>query len=446
MNSKSSSLAAVLPAVLLVVGGACREPEGGEGGGDGSGGSTTSGSTSDGSTTTEVDGTTTTDDGSSGTTGIDDGLPFPPAGPDAAPDPSAMGPYPVGVITVELLDESRPNELGEPRRLVTEIWYPAAEEARGQPGYVYTEEDLLTEEARALLEAELEVELPTDAVRDAAPRTPGEGREPGDTFPIVLFSHGSSGVRMQSTFLTVFLASHGYVVASPDHLGNTLSDAVVAGGPSTEAQFESLGLRPDDMGFVLAYLQDLPGDDPLGAIVDGERVGAAGHSFGALTTLRLLAQGRPIDVAVAQAPPGHEVVWFGGLPVQADEITVPVMLHAGELDATTPLADAVSIFDELTPPRSLLTIGTAGHFTFSDMCLLDAAAIEAATMIGLSQALEDGCAADQISPELALPLQRHYAIGLFNGHLRDSPGSLALLTAEAGEAIAPGFVELAYEP
>jgi len=244
----------------------------------------------------------------------------------------------------------------------------------------------------------------------------------------------------------VYLASHGYVVAAPDHLGNTLSDAVVAGGPTTEAQFESLGLRPDDMGFVLAYLQELPGDDPLGAIVDGERVGAAGHSFGALTTLRLLAQDRPIDVAVAQAPPGVEIVWFGGLPVQPEEGTVPVMLQAGEVDVTTPLADAVSIYERLDAPRSLLTVNAGGHFTFSDMCLLDAAAIEAATQIGLSDALEDGCLPENIAPAQALPLQRHFAIGLFNGHLRDSPGSLALLTADAAQALAPGMFTLDYEP
>lgn len=397
---------------------------------------------SDGSgETTEgiASGSTTLADGTGTSTGSDDSLPFEPAGPDAAPDPAVLGPYPVGVLTVELLDESRPDQSGAPRSLVTEIWYPAAEDTRGEPGYVYTVEDLLTAEARALLEEPLEVELATVAVRDAAPR---EGAE---RFPIILFSHGSSGVRMQSTFLTVFLASHGYVVAAPDHLGNTLSDAVVAGGPNTEGQFESLGLRPNDMGFVLAHLQGLAADDPLGSIVDGERVGATGHSFGALTTLRLLAEDRPIDVAVAQAPPGYEVVWFGALANEPQDITVPVMIQAGELDMTTPLADAESIYERLTAPRSLLTVRGAGHFTFSDMCLLDPAAIEAATQIGLSQALEDGCAADNITPDVALPLQRHFAIGLFNGHLRDSPGSLELLTAEAGEALAPGMFELDYE-
>jgi predicted dienelactone hydrolase len=415
---------------------------GDSGGAEGSAG--TQGSTGVASGTagsTGADGATTapgSGDSGSTTTGGPSELPFPPAGPDAAPDPSAMGPYPVGVMTVELLDESRPDDSGQPRRLVTEIWYPAVEDARGQPGYVYTEEDLLTDEARAALTMALDVELATDAVRDASPR------EPEEAFPIILFSHGSSGVRMQSTFLTVYLASHGYVVAAPDHLGNTLSDAVLGAG--TAEQFESLGQRPDDMGYVLAYLQGLAADDPLGAIVDRERVGAAGHSFGALTTLRMLAQDRPIDVAVAQAPPGFDIVWFGGLPVQPEDIEIPVMLHAGGLDMTTPLADAESIYERLGAPKSLLTVLTAGHFSFSDMCLLDADAIEAAAQIGLTEALSDGCSSDNIGPEIALPLERHFAIGLFNGHLRDSPGSLELLTTEAAQALAPGMFELDYQP
>src|SRR5439155_87759 len=45
-------------------------------------------------------------------------------------------------------------------------------------------------------------------------------RAPGP-FPLVLFSHGNGGIRFQSLFLCAHLASHGYVVASPDHRGDT---------------------------------------------------------------------------------------------------------------------------------------------------------------------------------------------------------------------------------
>ena len=42
--------------------------------------------------------------------------------------------------------------------------------------------------------------------------------------PVLVFSHGNSGVRWQSPFFTEYLASHGWVVVAPDHVGNTLFD------------------------------------------------------------------------------------------------------------------------------------------------------------------------------------------------------------------------------
>ena len=41
-------------------------------------------------------------------------------------DPFARGPHPVGVVTLELSDPARS------RFVPTEVWYPAAESARGQ--------------------------------------------------------------------------------------------------------------------------------------------------------------------------------------------------------------------------------------------------------------------------------------------------------------------------
>lgn len=377
-------------------------------------------------------GTTAQDE--SGSTGEAAQLPFAPAGPDAAPDPSQMGPYPVGVTTLQLVDDSRVGEDdGRPRPVVTEVWYPAVEDARGQPGFVYGLPDFLRPEALALVDTGgVAVELPTDAVRDAAPRDDGE------RFPIVLFSHGSSGVRMQSTFLTVALASHGYVVAAPDHFGNTLSDTIIDGGMGQDDLLVSFGTRPVDMLFVLEQLESLGASDPLGAIVDADRVGVAGHSFGAFTALRLLALGHPFAAALAQAPPGPDIVWLGNPATPPEAVDADVMIQAGEADTTTPIDDARSIYDQLGGAKHLFTLRTGGHFTFSDMCRLDSAAIEGAMMLGIGAALDDGCAPGFVPAEIALPVQRHFAIGHFNAVLRDSPGSAALLTDGEAQRLAPG--------
>ena len=49
-------------------------------------------------------------------------------------DPMQMGPLPVGVTTTVLVDHSRTDAAtNEARTLVTEIWYPATDEARNLP-------------------------------------------------------------------------------------------------------------------------------------------------------------------------------------------------------------------------------------------------------------------------------------------------------------------------
>ena len=49
-------------------------------------------------------------------------------------DPMQAGPFPVGVTTTVLIDHSRKDAAtNEDRTLVTEIWYPATDEARSLP-------------------------------------------------------------------------------------------------------------------------------------------------------------------------------------------------------------------------------------------------------------------------------------------------------------------------
>src|SRR5689334_6693395 len=55
-------------------------------------------------------------------------------------DVRAPGPFPVGVTTTVFVDFSRTDAFTkEPRTLVTEIWYPATEDARQLPKNKYTD-------------------------------------------------------------------------------------------------------------------------------------------------------------------------------------------------------------------------------------------------------------------------------------------------------------------
>src|SRR5947207_12514650 len=55
-------------------------------------------------------------------------------------DPLGPGPLPVGVMTTVFVDKSRTdNFTKEPRTLVTEIWYPATNDARNKPKNKYSD-------------------------------------------------------------------------------------------------------------------------------------------------------------------------------------------------------------------------------------------------------------------------------------------------------------------
>jgi len=342
-------------------------------------------------------------------TACGEGLPFEPAGPDAAPDPSAYGPYPVGVQTLTVVDPSRFDpDTRIPRTLTVEVWYPARASARGKAGAVYPFEDFLPdaydETARGL------DGFVTGAVRDA------EAVE-DERFPLVLFSHGSGGVRVQSTFLTEYLASHGYVVAAPDHAGNTLEDVLDAGTIDITAFGQSLLDRPLDVLVLIDALEGKFSFDPT-------RVGAAGHSFGAVTSLRAAALDERVRAVVSQAPASHLATWLE-LERPLEELGIPVMIMEGVKDDTVPVEQNARTFrPHLVKPWFYFSLEEAGHFTFSDLCGLDLDVLLAADELGVGDVLEDGCGPEDIPPEVALPLLRRYTIGLFNAYLRDSQESL----------------------
>ena len=96
-------------------------------------------------------------------------------------------------------------------------------------------------------------------------------------FPVAVFSHGHQGYAENSGFLMEHLASHGWIVAAPDHTGNTTFDGSER---TTEIYFE----RPLDIS---AVIDTLPSITPVGGSVADGPVLALGHSFGGYTMFGL---------------------------------------------------------------------------------------------------------------------------------------------------------------
>jgi predicted dienelactone hydrolase len=371
----------------------------------------------------------------------DEPLPFAPAGPGEAPDPSTYGPFPVGVRSFTLWDPSRRSPDGSTdRMLVCEVWYPATESARDAGGATYVLHDLLPDDLKAQIPAEALGEVWSAAVPDAEPR---RGHRP---FPLVVFSHGKGSLRLQSTFYTVFLASHGYVVVSPDHQGDQLVDLLREGDVEISSTLDSFFDRPEDVRFILDHFEKLPADSFLHGMVDLERIGVTGHSFGALTSMRIAGEDARVDAVVAHTPASY-ILTQTDILTPMEQWGIPILLQAADLDRTLPVEEhTMTTWPHLVAPRYLLRLRTAGHFTYSDLCVLDVETIDAAIEMDVSNTLTDGCGDENLSVDIAFPVIRHYAIGFFNRYLRGSIETQALLVESAGKTLAGDEVRFVAEP
>ncbi|MBL8955194.1 MAG: hypothetical protein JNK82_30735 [Myxococcaceae bacterium] len=356
-----------------------------------------------------------------------DPLPFEPASPTSTPEPSKRGPFPVGVRTLTFEDTGRRKLDGTPRVLVTEVWYPAEQASRGGPGTTYDVLPIFTAEQQAAIGNATPL-LETDAVRDAPVATTH------GPFPLIMFSHGQAAVRWQSTYLTVLLASHGYVVASPDHEGGTLYD-VVRG--QLAGVTDGVDNRPLDIRYIVNRLSRLPANDPLAGMADTDNLGVAGHSFGALTAMRVAVFDDRVKAIVPQAPVASDIAYVG----HSNPPALPVMLQGAKLDRTLPYDEnTVLSWEAMKRPRWLLTLETGGHFSFSDLCQFDLASVADKVKLDIPGAdvkkvLQDGCGGVAPPASVALPMINHFTVAFFNAQLRGSTASLELLT----QAKADGF-------
>ena len=285
------------------------------------------------------------------------------------PDPLAPGPFPVGVTTTVFVDNSRTDGFTkQPRTLVTEIWYPATDDARRMPknkysdfipGGVTPEIDALIKKIYKLSAAEIDKVYWNESHRNAPVR---KGR-----FPLVVFSHGNGGSRNQNTFWCDYLASHGYVIVSADHTGNA-SLTIIDGRPipfQGGERANSAKDRPLDVSFLLDRMikwnkGDNGGDKRFAGRIDTDHAAIAGMSFGSYTA----------HWAADQDPRFKAVIAMSGAPASHTNLTVPSLRMLGTEDRTIGAPGNKAIrenHDMHRGPSYLLELKNGGHYSFTDM-------------------------------------------------------------------------------
>jgi dienelactone hydrolase len=200
------------------------------------------------------------------------------------------GEYPVATSTFTYTDPDRVetySDTGENRRLNVELWYPQNTEG---------------------------------------------------TYPLIVFSHGSTGIKTSNQTLFRELASHGYVIASIDHTyqalfttfpdGHTtwidldflqelrIQDAKTDRQQSYSYYQQWMKLRTDDINFVIdTILAEVNKNDadPVYQRVDPEKIGVMGHSLGGSAALGIGRQRVDVNAVVAlEAPFMYDIVGVAG--------------------------------------------------------------------------------------------------------------------------------------
>jgi dienelactone hydrolase len=250
---------------------------------------------------------------------------------------TTAGPYPVGVTTAALANG-----------IHVEIWYPAVAGSVGTE--TYDVRDFTAPAIKAILTADIPATYSYPAARDAAV---ADGM-----FPVVLNSHGYSGIRVGSSFLTSHLASWGMIVVSPDHPSRDLYHAV---GQITP---EVVTVPVDDLlgSLDLITAKGATTGDPFQGHVDTDHVGALGHSAGGGTVLQAALDPR-VDGYVSMA---------SGLPSDTTASTVlpdkPSFFLSGALDGVVDPTRTHDAFVAVPAPSLFWKIDGVGHNGFDDFC------------------------------------------------------------------------------
>lgn len=256
--------------------------------------------------------------------------------------------FPVGRRSTMLVDHQRGGRL-----LGVEIWYPAAADSHERTSY----------------------ELFPGVAFSAA----GAQHAPAvcnGQFPLVLFSHGRTGVRIAYSLACEALAARGAIVVSADHPGDALFDWLT--GTQTDDATNERN-RVADAHLVLGAL--IGGGEQIDAevtsAIDPSRIAVAGHSYGAYTALATAAG---TDL-VHPHPAVRAVIGFQPYTrTMSDDLlarlAVPTLLVASLADQVTPVSTDVerpfaTIGSALPSPVPVwrLDLAEAGHQAISDISL-----------------------------------------------------------------------------
>jgi len=334
-----------------------------------------------------------------------------PGRPGASSSPSTefagRGPYVAGTLTITVHGDR------------TVIWYPASrgsQRSRAPVSYLITS---WLPRAVQLIVPKGFPDRVTEAAWDYLPFAPGR-------FPVVLFSHGTSGFPQQSSFLTTHLADWGFIVVAPDQTSRDLT-AELRHRAQLRPGRDIVQLRAAVEA--VRALADRADDLFSGHVLNGA-VAVVGDSSGGSVAL---------DMAAAD-PSVRVVVSLGGTPARRMPSGIPTLFVAAGSDRLVPLSSLGHQYAAARAPKALLVVDDTGHNVFDDICTIaharggmvaDARRLRLPVPRALLMMATDGCNPPDLYPPLAWPLVEQATIAELRYGFGFDPTPLGLGTALA---------------
>ncbi|MEG5172252.1 poly(ethylene terephthalate) hydrolase family protein [Microcoleus sp. B3-D7] len=194
------------------------------------------------------------------------------------------------------------------------------------------------------------------------------------SFPIVLLLQGALVDKSFYSDYASHVARYGFVVVVPNHLRPS---------PFNPTLPPNLASETSQIAAVLSQMaiEKTKPTSPIASVIDTQRLGLLGHSFGGAVGLSVIANKCLPELYLCQEPftrPKELLAgaFFGAnlrnpianefVPIANDGIAVALI--QGDIDGVALPDRSQSTFDQIqTPPKALITVMGANHFAITDV-------------------------------------------------------------------------------
>jgi len=194
------------------------------------------------------------------------------------------------------------------------------------------------------------------------------------SFPIVLLLQGALVDKSFYSDYASHVARYGFVVVVPNHLRPSPFNPTLP--PSLVAETSQIAAVLSQMA-----IENTKPTSPIASVIDTQRLGLLGHSFGGAVGLSVIANKCLPELYLCQEPFTRPkellaAAFFGAnlrnpianefVPIANDGLAVALI--QGDIDGVALPDRSHSTFDQIqTPPKALITVMGANHFSITNV-------------------------------------------------------------------------------